>query len=177
MGENMADLKDIISNIENIYGSNNSLNMLKNFERVIDELDIYVYDNWMDGELVAGPKESRYFIECTFMWDKDKMPDPEGGKKLLDYGCTVQYAETYITKVRKIKDPDDIRPGTKKGKIDREEIWMVKIKMPKKLMADIDRGHRNLDTNKVQDILDQNGVAQSQEDAGEQQIEQDTTNV
>jgi len=177
MGENMADLKDIISNIENIYGSNNSLNMLKNFERVIDELDIYVYDNWFDGELVAGPTESRYFIECTFMWAKDKMPDPKGGEKLLDYGCTVKYAETFITKVRKIKKPDDIRPGTKKGKIDRDEIWMVKIKMPKKLMADIDRGHRNLDTNKVQDILDQNGVAQSQEDAGEQQIQQDAENV
>ena len=56
----MADIKDIINNIENIYGSNNSLNLLKDFERVIDELDTYVYDNWIDGELVEGPKESRY---------------------------------------------------------------------------------------------------------------------
>jgi hypothetical protein len=176
MGENMADLKDIISNIENIYGSTNSLNLLKDFERVVDELDIYVYDNWIDGELVAGPKESRYFIECTFMWPEDKMPDPTGGKKLLEYGCTVKYAESHMTKVRKIKDPDDIRPGTKKGKIDREPIWMVKIKMPKKLMADINRGHRNLDANKVQDIVNQNGIAQSQEDAGETQV-QDATNV
>ena len=32
----MADLKDIISNIEQVYGSNNSLNLLKDFERVID---------------------------------------------------------------------------------------------------------------------------------------------
>jgi hypothetical protein len=176
MGENMADLKDIISNIENIYGSTNSLNLLKDFERVVDELDIYVYDNWIDGELVAGPKESRYFIECTFMWPEDKMPDPTGGKKLLEYGCTVKYAESHMTKVRKIKDPDDIRPGTKKGKIDREPIWMVKIKMPKKLMADINRGHRNLDANKVQDIVNQNGISQSQEDASETQV-QDATNV
>ena len=53
----MADIKDIISNIEQIYGSNNSLNLLKDFERVLDELDTYVYDNWIDGELVNGPKE------------------------------------------------------------------------------------------------------------------------
>ena len=172
----MADLKDIISNIENIYGSTNSLNLLKDFERVIDELDTYVYDNWEDGELVAGPIESRYFIECTFMWPKDKMPEPKGGAKLLDYGCTVQYAETFITKVRKIKKPDDIRPGTKKGKIDREEVWMVKIKMPKKLMADINRGHRNLDSNKIEDIVNQHGIVQSQVDATEQQA-QDMANV
>jgi len=176
MGENMADLKDIISNIENIYGSNNSLNLLKDFERVIDELDIYVYDNWMDGELVAGPIESRYFVECTFMWPEDKMPEPKGGEKLLEYGCSVQYAESHMTKVRKIKKPDDIRPGTKKGKIDRDPIWMVKIKMPKKLMNDINRGHRNLDQNKVQDIVNQNGIVPGQVDAGDQQV-QDATNA
>jgi hypothetical protein len=176
MGEHMADLKDIISNIENIYGSNNSLNLLKDFERVIDELDIYVYDNWMEGEVVAGPIESRYFVECTFMWPEDKMPEPKGGEKLLEYGCSVQYAESHMTKVRKIKKPDDIRPGTKKGKIDREPIWMVKIKMPKKLMNDINRGHRNLDQNKVQDIVNQNGVVPSEIDAGEQQV-QDATNA
>jgi hypothetical protein len=149
----MADIKDIISNIENIYGSNNSLNLLKNFERVIDELDIYVYDNWEDGELVAGPKEHRYWVECTFMWPKKQLPDPRAGKILTDYGCKVQVAESSISKVRKIKTPDDVRPGTRKGKIDREEIWMIKIVIPKKLIHDIDKGYRNLDRNKVEDII------------------------
>ncbi len=149
----MADIKDIISNIENIYGSNNSLNLLKSFERVIDELDIYVYDNWEDGELVSGPKEHRYWVECTFMWPIKKMPDPRAGKILTDYGCKVRVAESTISKVRKIKTPDDIRPGTKKGKIDRKEILMIKIVIPKKLIHDIDKGYRNLDKNKVEDIL------------------------
>ena len=48
----MTDIKDIITNIQQIYGSNDSLNMLKDFERVLDELDVYVYDNWIDGEIV-----------------------------------------------------------------------------------------------------------------------------
>jgi len=151
----MADLKDIISNIENIYGSNNSLNLLKDFERVIDELDMYVYDNWIEGELVEGPKESRYWVQCTFMWPREKMPEPIGGKRLLDYGCKVEFAESKLAKVRKIKTPDDIRPGTKKGKIDHEDIWMVRITMPKKLMSDINRGYRSLDKNKVEDIINQ----------------------
>ena len=156
----MTDLKDIITNIENIYGSNNSLNLLKDFERVIDELDIYVYENWIDGELVSGPSESRYFVECTFMWPKEDMPEPQGGLRLLDYGCKVKFAETKLAKVRKIKTPGDIRPGTRKGKIDYEDIWMVKITMPKKLMHDVNRGYRNLDKNKVEDILNLNGAVQ-----------------
>ena len=99
----MADIKDIISNIENIYGSNNSLSLLKDFERVIDELDVYVYENWLDGELVEGPKETRYFVQCTFMWPDDKMPEPRGGQRLLDYGCRVEFGQDYFAKVRKIK--------------------------------------------------------------------------
>jgi hypothetical protein len=165
----MADLKDIITNIENIYGSNNSLNLLKDFERVLDELDVYVYDNWIDGELVEGPKESRYFVECTFMWPEDKMPEPQGGLRLLDYGCKVQYAESKLSKVRKIKKPGDIRPGTRKGKIDLENVWMVKIVMPKKLMHDINRGYRNLDKNKVEDILNLHGAVQTADMAMPQQ--------
>ena len=172
----MADYKDIIQNIEQIYGSNNSLNLLKDFERVLDELDIYVYDNWIDGELVAGPKEHRYFVECTFMWPYDKMPEPVAGKRLLDYGCKVQFAESKIAKVRKIKKPEDIRPGTRKGKIDYEPIWMVRISMPKKLMNDVNRGYRNLDQNKVEDIVTQQNASKNQPDATEQQI-QDMSNA
>ena len=157
-GDTMADIKDIISNIEQIYGSNNSLNLLKDFERVIDELDVYVYDNWIDGELVDGPRESRYYVECTFMWSKDQLPEPKGGKRLLEYGCRVQVAESRIAQVRKIKTPDDIRPGTRKGKIDHKDIWMIKIAMPKKLMSDINRGYTELVKNKIEDIVNANSV-------------------
>jgi hypothetical protein len=167
-----TDIKDIIQNIEQIYGSNNSLNLLKDFERVLDELDVYVYDNWIDGELVSGPKESRYFVECTFMWPKEQMPEPRGGLVLVDYGCKVEFAESKIAKVRKIRKPEDIRPGTRKGKIDHEDIWMVKITMPKKLMHDINRGYTELDKNKVEDIMTMNGGVNVTIDPAEQQAQE-----
>lgn len=168
----MADIKDVIANIEQLYGSNNSLNLLKDFERVLDELDTYVYENWIDGELVAGPRESRYFVECIFMWPKEKMPEPKGGQSLIDYGCKVQFAESQLAKVRKIKEIDDIRPGTRKGKIDYEDIWMVKITIPKKLMHDINRGYTELDRNKVEDIITNNGGVNATVEPTEQ-LEQD----
>ena len=171
MGEFMADIKDIIQNIENIYGSNNSLSLLKDFERVIDELDVYVFENWIDGELVEGPKEGRYWVECTFMWPKEKMPEPAGGKRLLEYGCKVQVAESEISQVRKIKTPDDIRPGTRKGKIDKKPVWMIKIAMPKKLMSDINRGYTELDKNKIEDIVSASGV-NAHIDPAEQQAQE-----
>lgn len=137
----MYDSLDIIKNIETIYDSNNSFNVLKDFERVLDHLDLYVYENWSEGELAEGPKIDRHWVTCSFMWPVDKMPDPMGGKRLLDYDCKVRYKKTSLIVPRKIEKPDDVRPGTKKGKLDREPIWVVEIQMPKNLIMDIYSGY------------------------------------
>ena len=137
----MQDIYDVIENVNTIYDSNSAFEILKDFERVIDELDIYVYNNWKDGELVSGPKITRHWVSCSFMWPLKNMPDPMGGKRLLDYDCKVKFKKSHIVEPRKIENPDDIRPGTKKGKLDRRPIWIVEIQMPKKLIADIYTGY------------------------------------
>jgi hypothetical protein len=134
---NILDELEVIKNIENMYENNTAFNVLKDFERIIDELDLYVYDNWYDGELAEGPNIDRHWVSAKFFWPRDKMPDPMGAKRLLDYDCKVAYQKSYIVTPRKILEPDDIRPGTKKGKLDRSPIWIVEIRMPKKLISDI----------------------------------------
>ena len=137
----MHDVLDIIKNVESVYESNTAFQVLKDFERVLDELDIYVYANWKDGEIAEGPNIERHWVTCSFFWDKNNMPDPMGGKRLLDYDCKVKYIKSSIIEPRKIETPNDIRPGTKKGKLDRRPIWIVEIQMPKKLIADIYTGY------------------------------------
>jgi len=131
------DTLDVIQNLSSIYESDRSFAILKDFERVIDELGIYVYKNWDEGELVEGPIVDRHWVKCTFMWPEKEMPDPMGGKRLLDYDCKISYEKSHIIKPRKIKKPDDIRPGTKKGKLDKLPVWLVHISMPKKLIISI----------------------------------------
>lgn len=133
----MKDILDILKNIETITDTPNAFEILKDFERVLDELDLYVYENWQDGEIAMGPEIDRYWVTCGFMWPRDKMPDPMGAKRLIDYDCKVRYKKDSLMVPRTIKSPNDIRPGTKKGKLDRKEIWIVEIEMPKKLMKDI----------------------------------------
>ena len=131
----MHDVLDIIRNVQSLYAVGTTLGILKDFERVMDELDVYVFANWEDGELLTGPVDSRHFVTCSFMWPADKMPDPDGGKRLLDRGCKVTYAKDELLKPREIKSPEDYRPGTTKGKIDAHDIWVVQIKMPKELIG------------------------------------------
>ena len=137
----MHDIKDIIKNIESIYESNSSLAALKDFERVLDEVNMYVYENWVDGEIAYGPKIDRHWITTGFMWPREKMPDPIAAKRLTELGCKVRYEKTHMVEPRKIRKPDDIRPGTKKGHLDHKPIWVVEITMPKKLAFDIYKGY------------------------------------
>ena len=137
----MLDILEVIKNIESIYTTNSSLNVLKDFERVLSELDMYAYKNWEDGELSNGPVVSRHWVTSSFMWPENKMPDPAAAKRLLDYGCKVKYKKSVLLQPREIKTPEDIRPGTKKGKLDRKPIWVVEITMPKKLCQDVYHGY------------------------------------
>lgn len=135
------DILDVIRNIQDLYENNSSLAVLKDFERVLDEMDLYVYENWDDGELAYGPKVDRHWITAGFMWPHEKMPNPVGGKRLTDLGCKISYQKSHLLEPRKIKTESDLRPGTKKGKLDRKPIWIVEIAMPKKIAFDIYKGY------------------------------------
>ena len=130
----MQDTVDIIKTIQNVYENDPVFTVLKDYERVLDELGLYVYENWEDGEIVSGPNISRHFVECTFMYAREHMPDPMGGKRLLDYDCKVSFKKDYVVEPRKIIEPDDVRPGTKKGKLDKLPVWLVTIIVPKQLI-------------------------------------------
>lgn len=137
----MRDILDVIKNVDTIYSTNSSLSTLKDFERVLDEMNMYVYKNWQDGELASGPRVDRHWVSASFMWPREKMPDPMAAKRLLDYGCQVRYEKTHLLEPRPIKDPDDFRPGTRKGKLEHKPVWLVEITMPKKLVEDIYNGY------------------------------------
>ena len=148
----MHDVLDIIRNVQSLYAIGPTLNILKDFERVLDELDVYVFANWEEGELLSGPVDSRHFVTCSFMWPADKMPDPSGGKRLLDRGCKVTYAKDELLKPREIKGPEDYRPGTTKGKIDGHDIWVVEIRMPKELIGNFKHGKDEIDSQDESDM-------------------------
>jgi hypothetical protein len=172
----MHDILEVIKNLQTLSENNSAFNTLKDFERVIDELDIYVFKNWLDGELVAGPDVSRYDVTCSFMWPREDMPDPQGAKRLYDYGCQVVYKKEHVLIPRKIKSPADYRPGTKKGKIDAHPVWVVEITMPKKLMQDIYIGKENRTQNQMAELMRYNNTDLMTPDETGQESPEDVEN-
>ena len=160
------DYWQVAQNIQDIYLSEGSLLTLLDFERVLDELDLYAFRNWQIGELVQGPTISKYRVTCIFMWPEKLMPDPRGGSRLLPFDCEVKYKKTNMKVPMKIEDPSDYRPGTKKARLIEKKVWLVEISMPKALMSDIRTGSIELEDQDI-DLADL-------DDAYEQDLDQDS---
>lgn len=154
------NINDVLENIKSISLTDSAVNTLLNFERVIDELDIYTFANWKKGELVEGPKYEKYFITCTFMWPYKLMPDPRGGERLLEYGCEIAYKKDQLEYPIRIKTQHDYKPGTRFPKMVKTPVWLVEIVIPKKLMQEINQGSLELEAGNI----DAEDVEQSYEE-------------
>ena len=173
---NHEDYWQVADNIRDIYMSDGSITTLLDFERVLDEVDVYAFRNWEIGELVSGPDIGRYRVTCTFMWPEKLMPDPRGGRRLLPYDCEVNYRRIMMQIPVKINDPSDYRPGTKKAKMIERPVWLVEITMPKSLMNDIRTGSIEMEDEDI-DLEDLDSAYEQDLDQEEYQNDEKAENA
>jgi hypothetical protein len=170
------DYWQVADNIKQIYMSEGSLLTLLDFERVLDELDVYAFKNWIIGELMQGPTISKYRVSCIFMWPEKLMPDPRGGRRLLPFDCEVKYKKISMKIPVKISNPSDYAPGTHKAKIMEQRVWLVEITMPKSLISDIKTGSVELEDQDI-DLEDLDSAYEQDLDKQEYQNEQTAQNA
>jgi len=138
--KNPGSYWEVAEVVQTLYTSDGSMNILLDFERVLDTLNVYAFRNWSLGELVEGPEIAKYTVACTFLWPEHMMPDPRAGKRLLSFGCTVSYYKTKMKVPKKIEEPDDYREEGKKAKLIEKSVWLVEVTMPKNILNDIRQG-------------------------------------
>ena len=181
---NDIDFVSIVSTVKGIMTSDGSMSILLDFERVLDEIDVYAFKNWELGELVQGPELGRYSVVCTFMWPYKLMPDPHAVKRLLAIGCKVDYAKGKLKVPVEVKNYDDFIQGTNYPKSAEREVWFVRIEVPLELMDDIKEGSIDLADQSIDleeldgaydDDLDKEGT-EKDEEAPDQQAAQMTAN-
>jgi hypothetical protein len=163
-----TNLKNLLNNIKSIYMSDSNLKTLLDYERVLDELDLYSFKNWKKGELVEGPIYEKYFVTCKWKYDYRNMPDPAGGARLLNYGCEITFDLDTFEYPIEVKTPDDFKPGTKVPRLVSKPVWVVSITMPKKLMSQIDKGSVELEN----EILDQEEIESAEEEGDNEDVYQ-----
>ena len=146
----MTDLEAIKSTLVSISKGEGLLEMLMEFERTLDNAEIFAYKNWILGELVEGPTVNRYWFKTVWMYPYAMMPDPDAGLRLTKLGARVNFKKGVFKKPVKVRGPEDWQdPETKRAKMAEHEIWLVTIDMPIKY---IQRGIENIDQIIAKDI-------------------------
>lgn len=149
-----TDLESIKKTLVNVSKGNSILDTLLEFERTLDNAEIFAYKNWILGELVEGPEIGRYWYKTVWMYPYAMMPDPNAGLRLTKLGAKVNFRKGIFKKPVKVRGPEDwVDPESKRAKMVEHEIWLVTIELPIKY---INRGLDDIDDIIRKDIQDTN---------------------
>ena len=158
---------DVKNTIQKLFDDDGLREILLGVEEYFDNMDLYVFDNWIDGELVEGPIVSKYWVECTFKYQKEKMPDPRGSLLFLNQGTKITFKEDIeLVPIHIPLSPDDIDSQTGKSKDKEVPIILVKFQIPRRLV----------DTKSVQEyeIMDQDDAQEADNIAEEANFPDDS---
>lgn len=154
MSNDLTTIQKIADNVKDLFMSETALANLMNFERVLSELDVYVFDNWKIGELVEGPDVSRHFISCTFMWPYKKKPNERAIDRLELYDCKVNLREGTLRHPVVVKSPEDFKSGTKIAKMVRSKIWLATITIPLTLIEVVQETLKDLESKSTKEDIE-----------------------
>ena len=124
--------------IKRITDSEDLLSIMIDFENYLDSNNLYAFENWIDGEIVGGPWVKRYWVKVILKYPYKKMPNPEGGLRLLKHGTKIHYDIKYEEHSVEVKSPSDYQPGTKKPKIKKQKVWIITMLIPRRFVQNLD---------------------------------------
>jgi len=106
-------------------------------EDFMDSLDLYVFKNWFEGEIVQGPEIRRYWVSMTLKYEYEEMPDPAGAERLIRHGAKVEYRKAKNEQPAEAKGPEDFTAANK-PKMIQKDIWLVDVQIPRRFIEELD---------------------------------------
>ena len=105
-----SDYWMVADNIKGIYMSDGSMRVLLDFERVLNELDIFAFRNWeLRRTSCRSRTRSLQNSVVRFYGQQQLMPDPRGAMRLLPFDCEVKWKKTKMKVPVKVKNPSDFK--------------------------------------------------------------------
>jgi len=124
--------------ISRISDSEDLLGIMIDVENYLDSNNLYAFKNWMDGEIIGGPFVKRYWVKVKLKYPYHKMPDPQGGLRLLKHGTKIRYDIELEERPIEVKTPGDYQPGTKKPKMKKHKVWVITMMIPRRFVQNLD---------------------------------------
>jgi hypothetical protein len=141
--------------------SDSLTDVLIQMEDFMDSLDLYVFKNWFEGEVVEGPEIRRYWVSVTLKYAYDEMPDPAGAERLIHHGVKVSYRKAKEEADVEVTKPDDLQPN-KKPKMELNDVWLVTVQIPRRFIEELDDS--DLELHADDDVVDVDDVSDARDE-------------
>lgn len=142
--------------------SDSLTDVLIQMEDFMDSLDLYVFKNWFEGEIVQGPDIRRYWVSMILKYPYEEMPDPAGAERLIKHGVKVVYRRSSQEEPVDVETPDDLLSNNK-PRMELKKIWLIEIQIPRRFIEELDDSDLELhaddelvDVEDVSDARDEN---------------------
>lgn len=123
--------------LEKLEDSQYLLDVLLDAEAILDDLDIYCYTGWIEGEVVKGPIVRRHWVTFSLRYPHNKMPDPRAALRLLKHGIQVEF--------NTMKQKVEANVTTPEHEPKQPTDWLVTITIPRSLMNDTEEADLEYD--------------------------------
>lgn len=167
-------VKMLNDQIKKVSETNTLLDMLLEFEKVFEDIDIYAYKNWIKGEILEGPTLSRHYVTVKLMYPEKLMPDPAGAKRLMGKDCLVKYHKDTLKTPVKVESFEDvvaeITPDGRtrhRAKTKTEPVWVVEVRMPRRYVDEFSADVVQADEDSY---VDTESLNAEQQTSAEQQV-------
>lgn len=129
--------------IKKILNNKFLLDILIEFEDILDKNHMYVFDNWKEGEIIGGPLIGKYYINFLMKYPDNMKPDLKALKRLKIYD--IKYKCRRIGKYYYFNNEinrTDINNITGNINVNKEKIensktkiyfWLIELIVPKRL--------------------------------------------
>lgn len=126
------------SKVEKMLAKNQPVShILMQMEDFLDNLDLYVFKNWIDGVVVEGPTVEKYWVSFVLEFPYDMLPDPMGATRLIKHGAEVSFRKSFREEPIEVKKSSDYRQDRYgKPKMIKRKIWLFNITIPRKFIDD-----------------------------------------
>lgn len=142
----MIEFDSLQQNYQYIMGDITAMDYLLECESILGESGVYAYENWEEGEVIAGPEITEYWVDVSIMYPKSRPPDVKGLPRLEKFGIkyTLRNEAFNMTGVPTAEEFDDNPTAPIKSELYR--VSVVDLKFPKRLIASNIADYLNLST-------------------------------
>lgn len=132
---------DSSTTIQNLFDQDGLLDILLGIEEYFDNMDLYAYKNWINGEIVEGPIVEKYWVTITLKFDHDTFPDPVATKIFEQQGTKIfvrpDWEISPISHPRSNQDMQSLLGNgsyVRKPKDVKKPIILYKFQIPRRLV-------------------------------------------